>query len=303
MTQAVQELLGSRDTDIGAKKHYLNAEKQQELQTRKLVMPAMKVVKAPGLHRAVPRLQQVFVDVGNTDKMSLLCDVVHSGGGRGAGVKQDDTDSQALTLVFCNTVASCRAAQHALTEAGSSSLCYHGELNSLARSDNLNQFRLAGLGQKPKGEQQESYPSILVCTDLAARGLDVPQVDHVVMFDFPLNALDYLHRSGRTARGVSSERKGNGRVTALVAKRDRVLAGAIERAVQEGKPLDGLSSRKSDYLPGQMAGPTKEIAKAIKAKNNKRRGAARGGGGRASMAARRSRSRSSNDSGERRRRR
>ena len=35
-----------------------------------------------------------------------------------------------------------------------------------------------------------------VCTDIAARGLDMPDVNHVVMFDFPLNPIDYLHRSG-----------------------------------------------------------------------------------------------------------
>jgi superfamily II DNA/RNA helicase len=67
------------------------------------------------------------------------------------------------------------------------------------------------------------------------------------MFDFPLNALDYLHRIGRTQRGLSQLR---GRVTALVSKRDQVLANAIERAVQRGESLDGLSSRKSDYQPG-----------------------------------------------------
>lgn len=73
----------------------------------------------------------------------------------------------------------------------------------------------------------------------------------MIMFDFPLNALDYLHRSGRTARGVADEAKdGKGKVTALVAKRDKVLATAIENAVLKGEPLDGLSSRKSDYLPG-----------------------------------------------------
>ena len=73
----------------------------------------------------------------------------------------------------------------------------------------------------------------------------------MVMFDFPLNALDYLHRSGRTARGVADETThGKGKVTALVAKRDKVLATAIENAVLKGEPLDGLSSRKSDYLPG-----------------------------------------------------
>jgi superfamily II DNA/RNA helicase len=257
MTQQVQKLVGqspgTSGAPVSAKKHYTkpstSADEQDQQSgttpsgSSKIVLPPVKVLTSPGLHKAVPRLKQVFVDVGNIDKMSLLVDVVAGGGGRGAAARQEDLQDSPLTLVFCNTVSSCRAAQHALAEAGQESLCYHGELNSLARSENLERFRRAG-----QGDEKEA--TILVCTDLAARGLDVPEVDHVVMFDFPLNALDYLHRSGRTARGVSGDRAGNGRVTALVAKRDRVLASAISNAVQKGQPLDGLSSRKTDYLPG-----------------------------------------------------
>lgn len=40
----------------------------------------------------------------------------------------------------------------------------------------------------------------MVCTDIAARGLDITDVDHVVMFDFPLNPVDYIHRAGRCGR-------------------------------------------------------------------------------------------------------
>lgn len=213
--------------------------------------PSIRMLEAPGLHRAVPRLRQVFVDVGSTDKLSLLIDVVSS---NRRSKENSSNNNQKLTLVFCNTVSSCRAAQHALTEAGISSLCYHGELNSLARADNLQQFRNAAASSPDNEEQQEQSPTILVCTDVASRGLDVPNVGHVIMFDFPLNSIDYLHRAGRTARGIVSKDKnsggGDGRVTALVAKRDRVLAMAIEEAVRKGEPLDQLSSRKSDYLPG-----------------------------------------------------
>jgi Helicase conserved C-terminal domain len=58
------------------------------------------------------------------------------------------------------------------------------------------------------------------------RGLDMPgRVDHVVNFDFPLNAVDYLHRTGRTARAGAS-----GSITSLVARRDQVLpAGRVPR--------------------------------------------------------------------------
>ena len=267
MTQAIQKMIGDVSNGrqgndlVNAKKHYRKIRPEDGIdasnpQTLPLLLPHnFQVLKAPGLHKAVPRLQQVFVDVGGTDKMSLLIDILSSGGSGAAiarsalgGMTDDDSDNSSLTMVFCNTAQSCRAVQFALAEAGIETLAYHGELNSNARSENLQKFRRAG-------DDETNDPRVLVCTDLAARGLDVPQVDHVVMFDFPLNALDYLHRSGRTARGVGVGkneriRKGNGRVTALVSKRDKVLANAIESAVQRGDPLDGLSSRKSDYLPG-----------------------------------------------------
>lgn len=40
----------------------------------------------------------------------------------------------------------------------------------------------------------------MVCSDIAARGLDIPEIAHIVMFDFPLNPIDYLHRAGRCGR-------------------------------------------------------------------------------------------------------
>lgn len=260
MTQSIQKIVSrghdkhhqnnqKDDRTITAKRHHI---KQGTEKASKMILPTMEIIKAAGLHKAVPRLEQVFVDVGNVDKISLLVDVVSGDNAQRKMMKQqksqDGTSGAAgnhLTMVFCNTAASCRAAQFAMAEARIDSLSYHGELNSVARSENLRRFRQAG--EDPTSDE----PKVLVCTDLGARGLDVPQVDHVVMFDFPLNALDYLHRSGRTARGVADETtKGKGRVTALVAKRDKVLATGIENAVLKGEPLDGLSSRKSDYLPG-----------------------------------------------------
>ncbi|KAL3821801.1 hypothetical protein ACHAXA_008794 [Cyclostephanos tholiformis] len=229
----------------------------------KIALPRdIRVLTAPGLHRVVPRLKQVFVNVGGADKLSLLVDIVAGGERRKRdgrnGCDDDDDDGGGgggplpLTLVFCNTVASCRAAEHALAESGVSSLCYHGDLNSADREGNLREFRRVGT--------EGDGASVLVCTDIASRGLDVPHVDHVVMFDFPLNPIDYLHRAGRTARGMGGStgapgtKRGEGKVTALVTKRDRVLASAIEGAVQRGESLEGLSSRKSDYVQGAKLG-------------------------------------------------
>jgi superfamily II DNA/RNA helicase len=251
MTQTIQKMIGDNDKDrlVNAKKHYSKPEAaaatltdpkklavaaaSAKQQLPPMVLPRMKVYKAPGLHKTVPRLQQVFVDTAAVDKISLLIDLLSSH-------NRQKANDDSLTMVFCNTASSCRAVEFALAEAGLADQVrsYHGELNSAMRTEHLQQFR-------------DGTVNILVCTDLAARGLDIPAVDHVVMFDFPLNALDYLHRSGRTARGSRlSSRPGNGKVTALVAKRDQVLANAIAQAVQRGEPLDGLSSRKTDYLPG-----------------------------------------------------
>ena len=79
------------------------------------------------------------------------------------------------------------------------------------------------------------------------------------------------HRSGRTARGA-----GRGKVTALVAKRDKVLAKAIELAVLRGDPLDGLSSRKSDYQHGARFGikPKPQNSAKKRGRRSNRRGAA-----------------------------
>ncbi|KAG7366135.1 ATP-dependent DEAD-box RNA helicase DeaD [Nitzschia inconspicua] len=259
MTQSIQKLLGDNPKtsklSISAKRLHTTGDGDQTTTDprlySKLRLPKMKIVSAPGLHKAVPRLEQVFIDVGNTDKMSLLLDVIAS-------------EKNKATIIFCNTASSVRAVQYALSEARIESIGYHGELNSSTRMENLQQFR-KGARRAPSGtsddldDDMDDYSigedgprreaSILVCTDIGARGLDIPEVDSVIMFDFPLNAMDYLHRSGRTARGA-----GKGKVTALVAKRDKVLASAIEQAVLRGETLDGLSSRKTDYQPGARLG-------------------------------------------------
>jgi superfamily II DNA/RNA helicase len=272
MTQTIAKIISDPTSqDIQAKRHFTKPDSER---VAPIILPPLQVLKAPGLHKAVPRLKQVFIDVGNADKMTLLVDLILSQGRK--------TDK--LTMIFCNTAPACRAVQFALQEAGVQTLAYHGELPSSDRTNNFQEFRLAATNErkqsktvkkKPQrntrnnmlddkddidkddldddndssmyeGTTLGEIPHILVCTDLAARGLDIPQVDHVVLFDFPLNSLDYLHRVGRTARGGNDK----GLVTALVAKRDQVLANAIEQAVLLGQPLDGLSSRKSDYVNG-----------------------------------------------------
>jgi membrane protease YdiL (CAAX protease family) len=112
-------------------------------------------------------------------------------------------------LVFCNTVPSARSTAHFLGEQGGLTVAsLHGGIPPRLRQSEYELFLRGGA-------------SVLVCTDAAARGLDFPGARSVsvVLFDFPLNAVEYLHRAGRAARAGR-----DGAVVSLVARRDLVLA-------------------------------------------------------------------------------
>jgi superfamily II DNA/RNA helicase len=71
-----------------------------------------------------------------------------------------------------------------------------------------------------------------VATDIAARGLDVANIEHVVNYDFPLVAEDYVHRIGRTARVAAT-----GLATSFVTRGDLRYLGAVERLIESKLPL------------------------------------------------------------------
>jgi len=182
----------------------------------------LKVVEVEGLHRALSNVRHVVEESKGVDKLLVLSTVL-----------QRHSIKKMRTLIFCNSVDATRAVQYSLNEAGVDAISYHGDLNSRERAANLETFRSGG----------QQY---LVCTDIAARGLDVPEIEHVIMFDFPLNPVDYLHRAGRCGR---AGRKGL--VTSIISKRDKVLSDAVQGAIARGMPLDQLTSAKRDYDTGR----------------------------------------------------
>ena len=190
-------------------------------------LPDLQRIDTPSLHKSAPNLRHRFVDCpGSVDKMAVVEQIVSG-----------DFRSGKKTMVFCNTMPSCQAVEFSLNESDTAVVMYNGDMTAEERKESMREF--------VEGSHADGTAVVMVCTDLAARGLDFGggeggKVDHVVNFDFPMNPIDYIHRSGRTARAGAT-----GKVTSLVAKKDKILANEIDTAVKMGQPLDSASSSKA----------------------------------------------------------
>src|SRR4051812_4774704 len=114
-------------------------------------------------------------------------------------------------IIFCNRKREVAQLHKSLVSHGFSAIALHGDMDQSARTAALEQFR--------RGEV-----SLLVASDVAARGLDIPAVSHVFNFDVPHHADDYVHRIGRTGRAGRT-----GTAMTLVAPADGKMIAAIEK--------------------------------------------------------------------------
>ena len=150
------------------------------------------------------------------DKCQMLMDLVHAVKG--------------LTLVFVETKRGADQLEDWLSQQGFPSTSIHGDRTQQEREWALRSFRS---GKTP----------ILVATDVAARGLDIPHVTHVINFDLPSDVDDYVHRIGRTGRAGKK-----GLATAFFTDKDSSLArGLVEILSEAGQDvpsfLNGFASR------------------------------------------------------------
>jgi superfamily II DNA/RNA helicase len=136
-------------------------------------------------------------------------------------------------IIFCNRKREVAVVHKSLQKHGFSVGALHGDMDQSARTAALDQFR--------KGE----IP-LLVASDVAARGLDIPAVSHVFNFDVPHHADDYVHRIGRTGRAGRA-----GTAISIVTSLDQKSMAAIEKLIGQNIPLAEGSSRTP--LPEQAA--------------------------------------------------
>jgi superfamily II DNA/RNA helicase len=118
-------------------------------------------------------------------------------------------------IVFCNRKTEVAILHKSLKKHGFPAVCLHGDMDQSARMAALDQFR--------KGEA-----TILVASDVAARGLDIPDVSHVFNYDVPHHADDYVHRVGRTGRAGRS-----GTAITIATRLDTKSVAAIEKLTNQ----------------------------------------------------------------------
>ncbi|KAJ3687229.1 hypothetical protein LUZ61_016393 [Rhynchospora tenuis] len=166
----------------------------------------------------------------DSDKRSHLMDLLHAQRENGTHGKQ------ALTLVFVETKRGADALENWLCMNGFPATSIHGDRTQQEREYALRAFKS---GQAP----------ILVATDVAARGLDIPHVAHVINFDLPNDIDDYVHRIGRTGRAGKS-----GLATAFFNEGNsniaRSLSELMQEANQEVPPWLARYAARSSYSSG-----------------------------------------------------
>lgn len=130
-------------------------------------------------------------------------------------------------IVFVRTRIRAERVSKALERAEISSLTLHGEKDQTDRSEVLKAFR-------------ESECSILIATDVSARGIDIPDVTHVINYDLPEKPENYVHRIGRTGRAFNK-----GVAVSFCAEDEKPLLEDIEAMLT--KPIEVMKVSKQDY--------------------------------------------------------
>lgn len=141
-----------------------------------MVSPIRVQVDAKEL--VVAKLKQVFYEVRETDKVKALTRIL-------------DVQDPALTLIFCHTKRDVDELSGKLQQMGYAAGAIHGDFTQSFRDEVMRKF---------KGGEID----ILVATDVAARGLDINDVTHVINYSIPQNPDAYIHRVGRTGRAGKS---------------------------------------------------------------------------------------------------
>ncbi len=134
-------------------------------------------------------------------------------------------------IIFCNRKRDVAILHKSLQKHGFNAGVLHGDMDQRARTASLDAFKSGGV-------------ELIVCSDVAARGLDIPDVSHVFNFDVPSHAEDYVHRIGRTGRAGKT-----GVALSIVTPADQKYVAEIERLI--ARKIDWLDGESLANVPGE----------------------------------------------------
>lgn len=159
--------------------------------------PKAERINTDLMHKHHPKLKQAFLPapVALGEKIEQLLTLLE-GLQKKLDAGRDTPAPHPKTMVFSNTAKSAAAVCEAMVAAGYDAVPFHKELHMDERAENLEAFR-------------ENRATFLVCTDLASRGLDIPDVKHVIQVEFAPNVVQHLHRIGRAVRAGRAGRATN----------------------------------------------------------------------------------------------
>ena len=142
-------------------------------------------------------------------------------------------------LIFCNRKKDVDIVCSSLQRHGFDARALHGDMVQYRRTETLAAFK-------------EGEVNLLVCSDVAGRGLDIEAVSHVINFDVPYNPEDYVHRIGRTGRAGRE-----GRAVTLATNEEAEAVGAIAALVNSAIPLTTPEGEPTelDSAPRERARP------------------------------------------------
>ena len=183
-------------------------------------------IRAEGLDESAPpplTAQHVY-RTHQMDKIEVLARVLQA-------------KDRGLSMVFCQTKRACDQVATALTDRGFAAATVHGDLGQAQRERALRAFRTGKV-------------DVLVATDVAARGIDVDDVTHVINYECPDDAMAYVHRIGRTGRAGRT-----GVAVTFVDWRDLHRWKLINDALGIGKPEPAESYSTSEHLFTELSIP------------------------------------------------
>lgn len=194
--------------------------------------PDVQYRSGPGLHRIAPNIEEVLIDCSGPPNQEKTPANAFENKRLALLRALEESNGVERTIVFCNTIEQCRRVENALERADRNGklrriLPYHGAIDTKQRQENVNQFSKALIDKSV----------VLVCTDRASRGMDFDQVhiDHVILFDFPLEPSEYVRRVGRTGRAGR-----NGKATIMAYGRQVSIAKNVITSSINGKRIDPI---------------------------------------------------------------